>query len=178
MPDRIEKLNKDNAGLAWNFRVNPNSCGNHEHYEQYIRFSALDDNRCGRGTTHLFIRNEDGKDRLLGYVTLRAASYIQRYCDHLIGNAALEISELAVSEDFEHQHIGTELVKYAIIMAVELNETNLGIRYITLCADEMAVPFYEKIGFQRVDQYGEIPRENWNIGCVPMFVKLPEQNIS
>lgn len=174
--DRIELFNRDHIGLAWGFQVNPSSCGNHGHYEEYIRLIATTDRMCGRGTTHVFVRRDDEGEKLLGYITLRATSYTKIIDGTTYGNPAMEIFELAVSKDVEGQHVGTALMKFALTQAMELKETMLGIEYITLCADEMAVPFYEKLGFGRIDSQGEIPREQWNVNCVPMFLKLPETN--
>lgn len=175
--DRIELLDGDNNfGLVWGFQVNPSSCGNHEHYENYIRFMALDDRRMGKGTTHVFIRNSDSGDELLGYITLRATSYTKIVENTICGNPALEIFELAVSKNAERQKIGSELVKFALATAYELNLTSIGVQYVTLCADEKAVPFYKTFGFERIDEQGEIPREQWNIDCVPMILKMPELN--
>ena len=66
------------------------------------------------------------------------------------------------------------MVKFALAKVLEWKSDLLGIEYITLCSDEKAVQFYEKFGFRRVDEYGEIPREQWNKNCIPMFLKLPE----
>lgn len=172
--DRIELFDSHFSGLAFAFEVNPSSCGNSEHYEQYIRFIAIDDRRRGKGVTYAFIRNNGIADKMLGYITLRATSYIQQIEGKVLGNPAIEIFELAVSKDVERQHIGTELIKFAIIKANELKMSALGVEYITLCSDAQAVPFYEKMGFGRLDDQGQIPRESWNVSCIPMLLKLPE----
>lgn len=172
--DRIERYSTEYAGLAWEFQVNPNSCGNHEHYEEYIRLVAVSDRSRGKGVTHVFLRNDSTADKLLGYITLRAASYTKIIDGVTYGYPALEIFELAVSKDTERSHIGTELMKFALSTALELKSNHIGIEYITLCSDEKAVPFYERFHFGRVDEQGEIPRENWNVNCIPMVLKLPE----
>ncbi len=172
--DRIERYSPKYAGLAWSFQVNPDSCGNHGHYEEYIRLIALSDRSRGKGVTHVFIRENGSEERLLGYITLRASAYT-RTEDHVTyGFPALEIFELAVSKDAEGQHIGSNLMKFAFSIAKEMRETEIGIEYRTLCSDRKAVPFYEKFGFGRIDEQGEIPREDWNTECIPMFLKLPE----
>ena len=170
--DSIELFNSSLSGLAWKFQVNPSSCGNHEHYENYIRLMALTDQQSGKGTTHVFVRRTETTEEILGYITLRATSYTQIIGGKVYGNPALEIFELAVKEGVEGNHIGTELVKFALATALDLNDTTLGIQYVTLCADQQAVPFYEKLRFGRLDEQGEIPREQWNENCVPMFLRL------
>lgn len=170
--DTIELYNSALAGLAWSFQVNPLSCGNHEHYEQYIRFIAVSDQASGKGTTHAFIRRTGTSVQMLGYITLRAASYTQIIGSTLYGNPAMEIFELAVCQEAEGNHIGSTLVKFALASALELNSTSLGVQYVTLCADPQSVPFYEKLGFGRIDEQGVIPREQWNVNCVPMVSKL------
>ena len=172
--DEIRLFDENDIGLAWKFQVNPSSCGNHEHYEEYIRLIAFDDRRRGKGVTYIFIRNSETSADLLGYITLRATSYTEIIGGKTYGNPALEIFELAVSKDAERQRIGTDLIKFALTKAVDWKSEFLGIEYITLCSDQKSVPFYEKLGFGRVDEYGEIPREQWNTTCVPMFLKLQE----
>lgn len=172
--DEIRLFNKEDAGLAWGFQVNPSSCGNHEHYEEYIRLTALSDRIRGKGITYAFVCRDGELTKLLGYITLRATSYIQIIEGKTFGNPALEIFELAVSKDAERHCVGTALVEFALSKAFEWKSSLLGIEYITLCSDEKAVPFYEKFDFKRVDEYGEIPREQWNTNCIPMFLKLPE----
>lgn len=172
--DEIRLFNKEDAGLAWRFQVNPSSCGNHEHYEEYIRLTALTDRCRGKGVTYAFVHKDETSLDLWGYITLRATSYIQIFEGETLGNPALEIFELAVSKDAERQRVGSALVKFALSKAVKWKSSLLGIEYITLCSDAKAVPFYKKFGFERVDEYGEIPREQWNINCIPMFLKLPE----
>lgn len=172
--DEIRLFSDGDIGLAWKFQVNPSSCGNHEHYEEYIRLIALDDRRRGKGVTYAFLRHSEESVDLLGYITLRATSYIEIMDGKTCGNPALEIFELAVSKDAEKNGIGTDLIKFALAKALEWKSGFLGIEYVTLCSDQKAVPFYEKFGFKRVDEYGEIPREEWNINCIPMFLKLPE----
>lgn len=174
--DEIRLFKKEDAGLAWGFQVNPDSCGNPYHYEEYIRFIAISDRNSGKGTTHIFTRNISQTEELLGYITLRASSYTKIIDGVVYGNPALEIFELAVKNGCERQGIGRDLVKFAIASADSLRESAIGIEYITLCADEHAVPFYEKCGFGRLSDQGIIPRENWNKRCIPMLLKLPESN--
>lgn len=174
--DEIRLFDKQYAGLAWSFQVNPDSCGNPQHYEEYIRLIAISDRNSGKGTTHIFIRKMHEAVELLGYITLRASSYTKIINGIVYGNPALEIFELAVKAGFERQGIGRELVKFAIATAGLLRESALGVEYITLCADEHAVPFYAKCGFGKLSDQGIIPRENWNKQCIPMLLKLPESN--
>ena len=93
--DEIRPFSKEDIGLAWVFQVNPSSCGNHSHYEDYIRFMALDDRRGGKGVTYAFIRQEEMASSLLGYITLRATSYTETIEGQTYGNPAVEIFELA-----------------------------------------------------------------------------------
>ena len=173
MKSEFQLLNKNHLGLAWAFRVNPDACGNNRHYENYIKFVALNDKSEGRGTTHIFIRTCEHGKKILGYITFKATALIKHNEDTVFGDPALEIAELAVSADEEHRGIGTLLVQFAFTVAADLNYYHLGIRYITLCADAMAAPFYQRFGFERIDKFYEVPREGWNINCVPMFIRLP-----
>lgn len=174
--DRIELFTKEHAGLAHGFWVNPNSCGNNKHYEEYIRYMAIPDKNKNIATTHAYIRtDENGNEKLLGYITLRATSYIQMIDGVTHGHPAMEIFELAVAQEAERQSIGSDLVKFAFSVAVALNDNLLGVQYITLCADKQAVPFYKKFHFEPISDRGEVPRENWNVDCEPMFLRLEEK---
>ena len=159
-------------GLALNFWVNPESCGNHEYYENYIRFMAVSDWNGGLGTSFAYIRKTDEGEKMLGFITLRASSYTKIYEGRLHGDPAIEIFNLAVSKDVEHQGIGAALMKFAFSMADKIGRRLIGIRYVTVCADKEAVGFYEKMGFGKIEEYGEIPRDNMNEGCVPMFLRI------
>ena len=174
MPRRFKLFNKSIAGLAWSFQVNPDSCDNPAHYELYLRTSAVTDQMEGRGLTFIFAEEDDREIKeILGFVTLRASSMIRQYGEQTRGDAALEITELAVSKDHEREGIGTKMLEFAIVKAAEINENMASIRYVLVCADPKAVPFYEKYGFAFLHDYGDIPREGWNDDCIPMFLQLP-----
>lgn len=168
----IEKMEGKYAPLAWGFRVNPESCDNPEHYENYLKFSAVSDQVAGNGTTHIILDHE--RNRIVGFVTLRASSLINECEGIAYGEPVLEIAELAVDQEYERRGYGKLLVDLSILMADQLNAEFIGIRYIMLCADPKAVPFYSHrtVGFGKVADYYNVPREKWNVGCVPMFLKV------
>lgn len=155
--------------MAWNFLVNPDSCDNPGHYENFIRLMAIEDQLEGRGTTHILA--DDSK--IYGYVTLRASSLVRTVNGEQHGDPALEIAELAVDKTEERHGIGRILVDFSLAQAGRLNRELLGVRYITLCADPAAEGFYSRVGFRPLADYGEIPREGWNVSCIPMFARLP-----
>lgn len=165
---RFELFSQKHVGLAWNFRVNPNSCANPLHYEYYLRLIAFEDMKEGRGTTHVFADD----NAIHGFVTLRASSLIRTIDGTTKGDSALEIAELAVAESSERLGVGSLLIDFAFMIAADLNENSIGIRYIVLCADHASVDFYKKLNFSPVADFGEIPREGWNDDCVPMFIRL------
>lgn len=173
MASELIKMKNEHAGLAWEFRVNPDSCDNPNHYEDYIQKSALSEQKIGRGTTFLHIIDE----RIAGYITLRANSLIIQNEDTLSGHPALEIAELAVDKDFERRGVGTFLVMTAVLKALELKNDHIGLQYVVLCADPKAVEFYKKdtINFEPARNYFEIPRDGWNDNCTPMVLRLPEE---
>ena len=176
--ERIELFSAEkHMGLAWNFRVSPNSCGNHEHYENYIRLCAASDKAIGLGTTHVFIKEADGVEYLAGFITLRASSLVTDNDGVLQGRPALEIAELAVDERFAGQHIGRVLVEFAVSMADSLNAASIGVRYVVVCSDPQSCGFYERCHFSALDALSAVPRENWNNTCIPMYAQLPSQNV-
>lgn len=129
----------------------------------------------GLARTHLFIDEETGS--IAGYIALRATSLISRDKNNkLVVNPALEIAELAVSEEYERQKVGTEMFFYALAEADRLRNETLGIRYVAVCADPMAVMFYEKMGFSKLRDVFEIPVDGWNDDCEQMYIELPEIN--
>lgn len=170
---RIEVFGSEHMGLAWEFQVNPVSCGNHEHYENYLRLIAIRDRNDGRGVTHVVL--DADKISILGFVTVKASSLVEMIEGRIEGEPAMEIAELAVAAGCERMGIGRTLIKFAAVTAMQMKREKMGIRYITLCADEMSVPFYERVGFMRLESRGEIPREGWNENCIPMYLKLPTE---
>lgn len=174
MEIRIEKFNKDLAGLAWAFQVNPDSCGNPLHYENYIRLIALSDKAAGNGLTYVVLDEDDSNKKICGFITLRTSSVIKQYEDRTEGEAALEITELAVDRNYERQGIGKLLLSLAVNIASEINAQFASVKCISLCADPYAVPFYERFGFSKLEDYGDVPREGWNTDCIPMVLRFPE----
>ena len=164
---------------AKDFTVNPESCENPKHYEDYLKFSAISENNSGTGTTHIFIDEEFNSElHIMGYITLRCSSLIKDMGEsHKFGYPALEISELAVDARYERQGIGTDMVSYAISLAEELNLFNIGIKYLILCSDPSSVKFYSsrKLGLKEIYPHEEIPREQVNLQCVPMYLNLVEK---
>lgn len=151
------------------FMVSRDICDNPEYFSEYLRFIAMSDQRKGIATTHMLINDGD----ILGYITLRASSYTKDVCGTVLGEPAIEIFELAVADGNERTGTGSALVKYAILKAMDLRES-IGVRYVLLLATKSAVPFYEKIGFEKVGAIGEVPRDQMNQECIPMYLLLPE----
>lgn len=176
MAIRFERLNKAHYELARNFRVNPSSCANPEYFAEYLQFVAFSDLKKGLGTTHLLIEEENGVEKVLGYITLRASSYTRDLGEIVLGEPALEIFELAVADGEEKRGVGTALIKFAIGLAMIMREETAGVRYLLVCATERAYPFYEKNAFGKIASYGQIPRDQMNQNCIPMHMELPMEN--
>ena len=172
---RMESFKPEHAGLAWSFRVNPDSCDNPEHYEYYLRLNALTDAKIGMGKTYVYIADVDGKQKILGFATLKTNALVRTYNGKLSGEPALEITELAVCDGFEDQKIGTKLVQFAVSMAMTINSAYASVKHILICADPAAVGFYERMHFARLGDNGEVPREGWNENCIPMYLCLPTE---
>ena len=172
----FEIWNSDIYGLAYDFEVNPSSCGNPEHFKEYLLYSALCDNTECLATTHVFI--DDDANRIMGYVTLKASSLFYQSDGKYFGYPALEVVNLAVHKDYERRLIGTSLISYVMAEAYDLNKTCLGVQYIVLSADALAEGFYTKMEFGRFLEYWNIPIKNEAKNCVPMFLKLTSEDIS
>ncbi len=163
-------------GLTWNFRVNPESCNNPTHYEEYLKFNALTDQRCGLAVTHVLVEDDDTtrQKKIAGFIALKATSLVKEYEEYNEGHPALEIAELAIDKEYERHGFGTLLVQFAITTAASLNDNHLGIEYVVLCADPEAVEFYTKapLDFKKLEDYYNLPREGWNQNCIPLLVKI------
>lgn len=172
----FEILSKDNFGLTEGFSVNPDSCTNSDYYPNYLRLSAIADQNAGISTTHIFINDTD--KAVMGFITLRASSVIERIDDQLLGKPALEIYVLAVSEKYTHKGVGRALINCAIAEATHLNERHIGIQNIVLASDELAVDFYRHMGFAPfTDTWDRVlPRDNCNTDCTAMYMELNFEN--
>lgn len=171
-----EIMSSDYAEIARNFKVNPKHCDNPGHYESFIRQDCFTDHKQGMGVTHVFVDEDEetGEKLIAGYITLRCSSLIMESGENYkLGYPALEIAELAVDQNYERIGLGTDMVKFAINEAIELNTSIIGIQYVILCADIAAVDFYnKKLGFTSIGRYKEIPREHRNSTCEPMMLKI------
>lgn len=169
----IELLSQENVGLAWQFNVNPESCAHPEFYRNHLIFNALYEKQNGYTTTHLLI--DKVENRIMGFVSLRTSSVLTRHeSGKTLGDPAIEISVLAVDQDYERRGVGRSLILHAISEAMILHENHLGVRNVILAADAKAVKFYEKMGFSQLDQTwdSDIPRETWNLTCRQMCMRL------
>lgn len=180
MAIRWAKYSCDYAGLAFKFKVNPDSCGRSEHYEEYLRFIALSDYNSGKGVTYVLLDIDDntGDKSIMGFITLRTSSLIMMKDNYYEGRSAIEITELAIDINYERKGFGTHLVNFAGAMADVLRKDSIGIEYMVLCSDPESVGFYKKCGFSLLSTLYEIPREGWNIGCTPMLMRFPELNLA
>jgi ribosomal protein S18 acetylase RimI-like enzyme len=174
MARNLETLNKENMRLTRDFRVNPSSCANPEYFSWYLSNIAYSDWQKGLSTTHVLIDDEAGRERIVGYITLRASSFTQDIEGKVMGKPAVEIFELAIADGEERNGAGTLLVKVALSIAANLRRF-IGVRYVLLLAASTAVDFYKKFGFETVGSYGEIPKDQMNKECVPMYILLPEE---
>jgi len=90
------------------------------------------------------------------------------------GEPALEIMELAVNQKYEHLGYGRKLVNFAIDLADNMTENSISFKYIVLCADAQAVPFYSRCDFAKISDYAEVPRNGANDECIPMAIRIRE----
>ena len=162
----FEKYEAHHVGMAYAFKVNPLSCSNPEHFENYLKLSAIGDNAEGHMTTSVLVDN-DGKG-IAGYLSLRSSALIIEESTE----PALEICCLAVNQEYEGNGIGSQLINMAMAIAMQVNEHFIGIRYILLAAEPKAVGFYKKNHFFELEQYYKMPLERKNEDCVPMMLRL------
>lgn len=174
---KIERdiMSAEYMDAAKRFNVNEDSCKNPDHYNTYIWQDAITDQNTGMGVTHVFVDEEADLD-IAGYITLRASSLIKEMGgSHKYGFPALEIAELAVSKKYEGSGIGRSMVQFAIAMACDLNQSFMSCMYVLVCADPDAVDFYRHLNFNDIRPMIEaIPREHWNLNCVPMLMKITQ----
>lgn len=166
---KFEVVGSNIAGLAQGFHVNPASCDNPGFYENYLSWISYSDFTSGENTTHVLL-NEDDAD-IVGFLALRATSIVSNGTS-LKGSPALEISVLAINQKYEGQGFGKLLIDMAIAQAKFLHERAAGVKDIVLMADENAVGFYQKCRFSVLEDYMNIPHENWSKNCVPMILRL------
>lgn len=170
----IEKFDiEKHSDLARAFRVNDEKCNNPEHYNDYLLYNAYVDFNKGLAVTYVII---DEDNRLAGYFSLKTSSLIFDNGDNsLIGDPAIELSELAISKNHCGQGLGTAIVSYIIQEIIMKIKEMIGIKYFLVCADPTAVDFYknEKLNFVDIsNQSKDIPRESWNSNCVPLAKML------
>lgn len=170
----FEQFQGSHQGIARIFSVNPGSCGNPAHFTEYLLYNAMSDSLTGMGVTHVLAQHDDegNPTAILGYVTLKASSLLEKTESGYSGKPALEISELAVDQKFEHQGIGRLLLDYALLCCREIQKS-AGVMYLLVYAEPQAVEFYSHVlSFEKMRNLYEIPNETWNADCVPMLLKF------
>lgn len=173
---RICKLDGSHFGLALSYFVNPESCGNPNHFHDYLWMDALTDYKSGMGVTYIMLEEDSGiPTAILGFVTLKTSSLIIKSERGFEGNPAIEIAELSVANGAERTGVGTALCYFAIDKAMEIKTQHVGVKYLLVCSEPKSVDFYKKCHFGRTDDQYTVPREGWNHDCVPMMMKLPEE---
>lgn len=172
---KLELLQSKHASLLPLFKCRSNSCGNPDHFSDYLCINAFADAAIGMGTTHVVCEYVNKQPvAICGFITLKAATLVKdNNYDCIVGDPAIEISELAVDEKYEKQGIGKDMLTFALKHCVSLHKKSIGIKYLVVCSDEKSVGFYEKgLKFRRAGDYYMIPREHWNKSCIPMYLKL------
>lgn len=170
MIDTIENLEKEHEKLFDEFHADAKD---DDYFRKYLKIRALKDQKNGIAQTFLFIRkDENGKKELLGFYSVRASSLI-RLGDEFqsIGEPAVEILELAVKKTVQKQGIGTKLIKDAVANIYNVSKS-VGVKYILVCSKEDSVGFYKKFNFDIISTSRDIPREENNTTCIPLFAVL------
>lgn len=166
----IETFNKSHIPYINSFVTYDENNEEIPYFQDYLKYSALMDIKQGNGTTQVFF--DDEKKKIMGFYTLKCNSLIVQSDNAKIkiGYPALEIYELAIDKDYQKHGVGTLLIKDIIAKAYNLQQTILGIRYIVVCAKSCAVGFYEKNGFQKINDI--VPRTEDNKDCIPMSLHI------
>lgn len=87
-------------------------------------------------------------DRLMGCLVLRPSA-----------GGDVQMRQVAVVAEFQGKGIGTALVEYSEALA-----RKIGYRRMILHAREMAVPFYEKLGYGKTgDRFMEVMLPHWEM---------------
>lgn len=124
------------------------------------------------GVTHVLCEYADDVPvKLWGYISMKATSVISEEENGHSGKPAIEISELAVDKTVSRRGVGTELIHYALA-TINLIRKQIGVRFVTVYADAMAVGFYEKVGFTKLSTLYDLPTEDWNADCIPMCILI------
>jgi ribosomal protein S18 acetylase RimI-like enzyme len=165
-------MKQEYIGLAWDFHVNPDSCENPSHYEQYLKLSSITDNKTGFSKTHVYIEETEDKQRIIGFISLRCTSVLIKDETIINGHSALEIYELAVQMGYERQGVGTALIDLALSKSEEINTRFAGVEYLTLYSDPKSVGFYVGQNFDPISNMYILPKAIGNANCVPMIMKL------
>src|SRR5271157_5205736 len=100
---------------------------------------------------------------IVGYITCLADAIILKsgekrqlfdFHQSVYSFAALKIGRIGVQKESQGDHIGTQLLKYAISLAIRINqELHVGCRFITLDAYPKSIGWYKKHGFVFNKQY-------------------------
>ena len=152
---RIEKLSAENLPRSFSSSV--------PEYSDFLLNKALLSQNAF--ITSTFILFENKSDKAMAFVSLICDSVtftLEEKGDSELAEfpfstfPAMKVAELAVSVDFsgKYAHIGSFMLKFALLTAFSINEEHSACRFLTVDADVENNPtvtlFYEKNGFRRL----------------------------
>lgn len=138
--------------------------------DEFLRLHAIYYGEIGEGKTTVYI--DDNVDKIIGYHTLKCSS-IKINQPEMSENdrilPAIEIARLAIDRRYQKRWIGADILTLAISDINDIKNKFAGVMAITLFAHPKAVGFYEKFGFEVMDNTMEIYRCYKDEGCICMY---------
>ena len=124
------------------------NCGNAA-LDTYLKQYASQNDKNNISKTYLYVNDNDD---VVGFVTLCAASIdsktlpkdLQKLPNYPI--PAIRIARLAVDLNNQGNHVGKELLRFAL-RRIAVVSTSIGVKFAIVDAKEESKSFYEKYGF-------------------------------
>lgn len=90
------------------------------------------------------VEGEEGKHYFVGYVGMTAAVCARAFPE---APGVWHVQRVACRKEYRGKHLSSELMHF-----IEEKAAGLGIRTLTLGAQDQAAPFYEKLGFKTIGE--------------------------
>lgn len=123
-----------------------------EEIDVFLKTEALQEQDLGLNTTFLFVDEES--NRIAAFVSLCNDSIVLDPEERDDAGfpyttiPAVKIARLAVSRNYKHRGLGTQLIQFSAFIAQQVKSLS-GVSYLTLDCYEHRVSFYEQKGFTR-----------------------------
>ncbi|MDF2569026.1 MAG: GCN5-related N-acetyltransferase [Sporomusa sp.] len=140
----------------------------------FLKNDAFIFEKIGNTCTSLFFDQETSA--LVGFCSTKCSSLKVKGDSILSLCPAIEIAALCIDDSYRFQGIGQSILRHVLYQITTIKNV-VGVQLVTLFAVPNAVDFYKKFGFKKLGAAGKVLYTSSHLRCVPMYIKLPQNEV-